>query len=221
MGLSVMKALREVCVWAVVLAAGVLVFHNFEDAYKALAGNGWTAFAVSAPKAGGVAPAWAAKLETGNGRHGGAVVASAEPRLFLEPGSWTPTIVSPAIEPKSVLLKANPHGHFDVAADINGKTVELMTDTGATYVALNYETAAQLGLHPRKLKFSGRSNTANGVARVAPLTIKSIKIGDIEVRDVAAVIAEPGRMSQNLLGMSFIARLSRFELRGTRLVLTQ
>jgi aspartyl protease family protein len=222
MGLSVMKALREVCVWAVVLAAGVLAFHHFEDAYKALAGNGWTAFAVSAPKASGEAPpAWAARPEAETGRGGGVAVASAAPRLFLEPGSWTPTVVPPAVEPKSVLLQANVHGHFDVAADINGKTVELMTDTGATYVALIYETAAQLGLNPQNLKFSGRSNTANGVARVAPLTIDRIKIGDIEVRNVAAVIAEPGRMSQNLLGMSFIAKLSRFELRGTRLVLIQ
>lgn len=89
-----------------------------------------------------------------------------------------------------------------------------MTDTGATYVALSYETAQKLGLAPQNLRFNGRSTTANGVARVASIEIDEIRIGDIAVKDVQAVVAEPGRMTQNLLGMSFIKRLSRFEMNG-------
>lgn len=215
MGQSMMKAFREVCVWAAVFAAGVVSFQHFEDAYKALTGNGWTALAVNAPKA---ADMTAVRTEMDNSR---AAVVPASARLPFEPGSWAPTVVAPSSEPKFIQLQANTHGHFDVTATINGKPVELMTDTGATYVALNYETAVQIGLNPQNLKYSGRSNTANGVARVAPLSIDCIRIGDIEVRNVAAVVAEPGRMSQNLLGMSFIAKLSRFELRGTQLKLVQ
>jgi aspartyl protease family protein len=216
MGLSIMRALREVCVWSAVLAAGALSFYHFEDAYKVLAGNAWTAFAVSAPKNATDGQAWAAKPD-----YEGGYAVTIAPRLAVDASSWAPSVVAHDTEPKSVLLQANAHGHFDVTATINGKPVDFMTDTGATYVALNYETAMLLGLNPQNLKFSGRSNTANGVARVAPLTIGVIKIRDIEIRNVAAVVAEPGRMSQNLLGMSFISKLSRFELRGTRLVLIQ
>jgi aspartyl protease family protein len=53
------------------------------------------------------------------------------------------------------------------------------------------------------------------------VTLDYVRIGSILVRDVKAVIAEPGKMAQNLLGMSFINRLSGFELRGGRLLMVQ
>ena len=106
-------------------------------------------------------------------------------------------------------------------AQIRGQQVEFMTDTGATYVALSYETAQKLGLAPQNLRFNGRSTTANGVARVASVVFDTVRIGDITVKDVQAVIAEPGRMTQNLLGMSFIRQLSGFELNGARLTMTE
>ena len=96
-----------------------------------------------------------------------------------------------------------------------------MTDTGATYVALSYETAVKLGISPASLKFSGRSTTANGVAKVASVVLDAVGVEGITIRNVQAVIAEPGRMSQNLLGMSFISKLSGFDLTGGRLVMTQ
>ena len=95
-----------------------------------------------------------------------------------------------------------------------------MTDTGATYVALSYETAQKLGL-TQNLRFNGRSTTANGVARVASLEIDQIRIGEIAVKGVQAVVAEPGRMTQNLLGMSFIRQLSGFELNGSTLTMRE
>ena len=97
----------------------------------------------------------------------------------------------------------------------------MLTDTGATYVALNYETALQLGFNDANMRFTSRSSTANGIARVAPVTLDYIRIGGIVLHDVKAVIAEPGKMTQNLLGMSFISRLAGFELSGGRLNMEQ
>ena len=122
---------------------------------------------------------------------------------------------------RKVVLSANDYGHFHALAQIRGQQVEFMTDTGATYVALSYETAQKLGMGPQNLRFNGRSTTANGVARVASIVLDSIKIGDITVKDVQAVVAEPGRMTQNLLGMSFIRQLSGFELNGPRLTMIE
>jgi aspartyl protease family protein len=90
---------------------------------------------------------------------------------------------------RKVTLSANDYGHFHVLAQIKGQQIEFMTDTGATYVALRYETAQKLGLVPQNLRFSGRSTTANGVARVASIVLDSVRIGEITVRDVQAVIA--------------------------------
>jgi clan AA aspartic protease (TIGR02281 family) len=122
---------------------------------------------------------------------------------------------------RKVTLAANDYGHFIVQAEINRAKVELLTDTGATYVALNYETALQLGFNESNLRFTSRSSTANGIARVAPVNLNYVRIGSIVLHDVKAVIAEPGKMTQNLLGMSFINRLAGFELSGGRLNLQQ
>jgi len=121
----------------------------------------------------------------------------------------------------SVTLKANALGHFSVTADINGMPVEMMADTGATYVALTFKTALSLGLQPSELPFTKQTETANGVTAVAPVVLDEVRIGKIVVRRVEAVVTAPGRLRQNLLGMSFINRLSRFEMSGQRLTLTQ
>lgn len=122
---------------------------------------------------------------------------------------------------RSVHLRSNAHGHFAVEAYINGRPVDLMADTGATLVALTYEEARRIGFTPNDLEFSARTHTANGVARVAPVILDRVEVGDIMVRDVRAMVAEPGRLHVNLLGMSFIGRLKSFEMRGGELVLNQ
>jgi clan AA aspartic protease (TIGR02281 family) len=133
----------------------------------------------------------------------------------------TPAVAKAARPGRSVTLAANSYGHFVVDAEINGAKVELLTDTGATYVALNYQTALALGFNSQTMRFTSRSTTANGIARVAPVNLDYLRIGSIVVRDVKAVIAEPGKMTQNLLGMSFINRLAGFELKGGQLVMLQ
>jgi len=122
---------------------------------------------------------------------------------------------------RSVTLKANSLGHFSLTAEINGMPVEMMADTGATYVALTYKTALSLGIQPSELPFNKQTDTANGVTAVAPVALDEIRIGDIVLRRVEAVVTAPGRLRQNLLGMSFINRLSRFEMSGQRLKMTQ
>ena len=97
----------------------------------------------------------------------------------------------------------------------------MMADTGATYVALTFKTALSLGLQPSDLPFDRETDTANGVTAVAPVTLEEVRVGGVVVHNVEAVVTPPGTLSQNLLGMSFINRLSRFEMSGRRLTLTK
>ncbi|MGI9381674.1 MAG: retropepsin-like aspartic protease family protein [Methyloligellaceae bacterium] len=120
-----------------------------------------------------------------------------------------------------VRLKGDRRGHFDVRAYINGRPIALMADTGATVVALTYQDARRAGFNPGPLDFTGRTRTANGIAKVAPITIDRVRVGDIMVRNVRGIVAAPGKLSVSLLGMSFIGKLTRFELRGKELVLIQ
>lgn len=118
-----------------------------------------------------------------------------------------------------VELTANSGGHFETAADVNGNEIDVMVDTGATLVALTYEDAERAGLHLKSSDFTQGVRTANGTAKVAPVNLSSITIGDITVRNVKGAVAEQGKLHKTLLGMSFLGRLSRVEMRANSLVL--
>lgn len=121
----------------------------------------------------------------------------------------------------SVELRAGQNGHFSANASVNGRPIDVMVDTGASTVALTAEDAQRAGIFVRPSEFTLRVNTANGVARVAPITIDSISIGGITVRDVKGVVAEHGNLTTTLLGMSFLGRLSRAEMKRGSLVLEE
>lgn len=121
----------------------------------------------------------------------------------------------------TVELKADRAGHFETEARINGRPIQVMVDTGASIVALTWEDAMAAGLNVRDADFTGQVRTANGAARVAPVQLDQVSIGDITVRGVQGVVSKPGAMHTTLLGMSFLKRLSRAEMRKGTLVLEQ
>ena len=120
-----------------------------------------------------------------------------------------------------VEIEAADNGHFNAEVEINGRSVEVMIDTGATMVALSYEDAERAGLLLNDSDFTSAVSTANGMARVAPVTLDRVSIGDITVRNVPAAVTERGRMRTSLLGMSFLRKLSRFDMRSGRLVMQE
>lgn len=121
----------------------------------------------------------------------------------------------------SVTLPAGQYGHFLTDAEINGREIGVMVDTGASLVALTYDDAARAGIFVKPSDFTHVAQTANGIARVAPVTISRIEIGDITVRNVQGVVSERGASQRTLLGMSFLGRLSRVEMRGDKLELEE
>jgi aspartyl protease family protein len=127
----------------------------------------------------------------------------------------------PARAGYSVELKAGRNGHFFAEAEINGRRIEVMIDTGASLIALTYEDAQAAGVVPRDADFTHRVSTANGTARVAPVTLSRVQIGDVLVRNVEAAVAEPGKLNVTLVGNSFLGRLSRYEMRSGRMVLEE
>ncbi len=122
---------------------------------------------------------------------------------------------------RSVTLTASRNGHFFARAYINGRPIAVMVDTGATKIALTYEDAERLGLRPHGSDFTLTTRTANGIARAAPVTLDDVRIGDVEVSDLRGSIAERGKLHITLLGMEFIRKLERFELRGRELILVE
>jgi aspartyl protease family protein len=129
---------------------------------------------------------------------------------------------SPSRQPdKTVEIRAAGNGHFHATAYVNGRPVEVMVDTGATMVALTWEDARHAGLFLKDQDFRHKVSTANGSARVATVTLDSVSVGDITVRNVRAAVAEPGKLQTTLLGMTFLGELSRTEMTRGLLLLQQ
>ena len=119
----------------------------------------------------------------------------------------------------TVELKATSNGHFQARADINGRGLAVMVDTGASLVVLTYEDAQAAGIYVKPSDFTQPVSTANGTSRVAPVTLDRISIGDITVRNVRAAVADRGLLKQTLLGMSFLNKLQRVDMRDGMMVL--
>jgi aspartyl protease family protein len=126
-----------------------------------------------------------------------------------------------ATSARRATLRADRLGHFAANAVINGRSTEMLVDTGASVVALTPATARRLGIHPAAGDYSLRISTANGVASAAAVTLDEIRIGDVTVRQVPAVVFAGDGLGVDLLGMTFLKQLTRFEIGGGQLVLVQ
>lgn len=122
-------------------------------------------------------------------------------------------------EPRTLVLNADLRGHYAVHAMVDGLRVKMLVDTGATYLALSYEDAVKAGIRVQPRDFKLRMSTANGVSSAAPVKIAEVKVGDIVVRNVDAVVCSPGALGTSLLGMSFLRKLGAFEMSQGRLTL--
>ena len=118
-----------------------------------------------------------------------------------------------------VTVSADLRGHYIVRPSIEGVSVAMMVDTGASSIALRHEDALALGLRPSRSEFTGRAGTANGTIEFAPVRIREIRLNGILVRDVDAAVMPPGRLGMSLLGMSFLRQLRGFDIAGGRLTL--
>ena len=111
----------------------------------------------------------------------------------------------PAWRGREIVITAGPGGHFTTAGLVNGRPVRFMVDTGATLVALGRDDAQRLGLDlaaARPLLMQ----TANGAVQGHLVTLSSVRVGDVELSNVGAVVL-PMAMPVLLLGNSFLARL--------------
>ena len=108
-------------------------------------------------------------------------------------------------------------GHFLVSATVNGTSLPLLFDTGASAVVLSYADAKAAGIDVARLKFTLPVTTANGIGRAAEVTLDHMEIGGISRRNVTAFIADRGALEGSLLGMTFLETLSRYSVTGNRL----
>jgi aspartyl protease family protein len=124
-----------------------------------------------------------------------------------------------AVRGETVEVARGRGGEFQVAMLVNGARVQMILDTGASAVVLTQDAAKAAGLPLELLSYNVNVDTANGRTRAAAVTLDRLAVGHIIERAVPALIAQPGQLRTSLLGMSFLNRLDRWEVRGDRLVM--
>ncbi len=131
------------------------------------------------------------------------------------------TPVTPRLGAKSAMLRREEDGHYWARADIDGTSIKLLVDTGASIVALTWRDAQRLRLDPDELDFKWAINTANGETLGASVLIPSIRVGNVEIEDVEAMVLQDGLLESSLLGMSFLGKLYSYEFKQNQLIIRQ
>jgi aspartyl protease family protein len=130
------------------------------------------------------------------------------------------TLVTPAAG-RTLSIPHDARGHFETEGRIEGQRIAFMVDTGASVVALNETSAARFGVRPSRSDYNATVTTANGTIKAAPMQLAMVEIGGLVVRDVDAMVLPDEALSENLLGLSFLSKLKRFEYANGQLVLEQ
>ena len=109
---------------------------------------------------------------------------------------------------REIVMTASSGGHFTPAGAINGQAVRFVVDTGATLVSMGKDEALRLNLDLSGAR-NGVSQTANGPVAVQIVVLDRVRVGEVEINNVGAVVL-PQPLPFILLGNSF---LSRFQMR--------
>ena len=123
----------------------------------------------------------------------------------------TPAQIGAARAPvaaREIVMTASSGGHFTPAGAINGQAVRFVVDTGATLVSMGKDEALRLNLDLSGAR-NGVSQTANGPVAVQIVVLDRVRVGEVEINNVGAVVM-PQPLPFILLGNSF---LSRFQMR--------
>jgi aspartyl protease family protein len=130
----------------------------------------------------------------------------------------SPPAPASSLPSNTIVYPADEQGHVILDAAVNGAPIRALVDTGASLMTLTPADARAAGVDPGGLAFSGHVQTANGAARMAPITLREVRIGQLSIYDVSAAVLE--NLNVSLLGMSFLGRLQGYEMRDGKLTIT-
>jgi clan AA aspartic protease (TIGR02281 family) len=115
-------------------------------------------------------------------------------------------------------IPSGPNGQFFVEAQINGKTIPFLVDTGASDIMLTSQDARRLGFSGGDLNYTRQYQTANGITLGAPVTLRKVKIRGLTLYNLDATV-NGSPMSISLLGMGFLNELRGYEVKNETLTL--
>jgi aspartyl protease family protein len=125
---------------------------------------------------------------------------------------------APAITGEPMTLRKSEDGHFWVTAEVNGRPMRFMVDSGATFTAISTEAAQAAGIAPSGLGLRTVIETANGMVEADRASIADLRVGSLAMRDHDVLISD-GLGDTNLLGMNFLSELESWRVEGSSMIL--
>lgn len=130
----------------------------------------------------------------------------------LDPG----TVVT---DGRSLRISRSSDGHFYADTVIDGHRLRLLVDTGATNTVLSQRQARAVGIDTAALNYSLRLSTANGTIRAAPVTVKTLSIGDATLRNQGILVSGSSASDVSVLGIGTLSRFRGYQVRDGVLTL--
>jgi len=109
---------------------------------------------------------------------------------------------------KQTQIFRDQQGFFKTKGTINGSSVEFLVDTGASAIAINSLLAKRIGIQYKLEGKVTRVETASGTVPAYSIKLKHVKVGDIKLNNVAALVIEGDDPGTPLLGMSYLGQLN-------------
>lgn len=115
-------------------------------------------------------------------------------------------------------LTRDEDGHFYAEVRVDGRRVDMLVDTGASFIALTREDADAAGVDWREDDAIVVGKGASGPVRGVPVTLDEVELGDHRARDVPAAVIVDG-LEVSLLGQSFLGQIDAMRIEGDRMIL--
>ncbi len=125
---------------------------------------------------------------------------------------------APAVVGEATTLRKSDDGHFWVTAQVNGTSVRFMVDSGATYTAMSVDAAQSARVEPDALSMKMVLETANGIVEADRATVSDLRVGSLQMKDHAVVVASAFG-DTNVLGMNFLSALESWRVEGNSMIL--
>lgn len=135
--------------------------------------------------------------------------------------SQTGSVQALSPDPNGATLTADQDGHFSGEFTINGHPFTGFIDTGATFVTLSETVARTIGIQPDDLIYNHTVATAAGDVQAARVTLASLTLDRVSLRNVEALVVRNDALPAALVGMSFLGRLSSYAVADETMRLSQ
>ncbi len=120
---------------------------------------------------------------------------------------------------KETIVPMASDGHFWVTAKVNGRELEFLIDTGATFTGIGRDAAADLGIKPDAGRAPLELQTANGVITATLGKVGSLRFGNIEVRGLPVAVPQDTADDTQVIGMNLLSQLASWRVEGDKLIL--